>query len=148
MWINAYLQLSVILKIYLSLFVYYFITRLMGRYFILTLLFKTLRPQEQKCLGKVTHSLCYKKTQIHPNTSSTLNLIHLRRTIRRGLAIETRKSFKKIKILLNLSLFILSILFKHSKLGFYRQTIILIYLEKSKISRLYKMLSRLIGKVG
>lgn len=147
MWINTYLQLSVILKIYLSLFVYYFMTRLMGRYFILTSLSKTLRPQEQKCLGKVTHSLCYKKTQIHPSTSSTLNLIHLRRTIRRGLAIETRKSFKKIKIL-NLSLFILSILFKHSKLGFYRQTIILIYSEKSKTSRLYKMLSRLIGKVG
>lgn len=147
MWINTYLQLSVILKIYLSLFVYYFMTRLMGRYFILTSLSKTLRPQEQKCLGKVTHSLCYKKTQIHPSTSSTLNLIHLRRTIRRDLAIETRKSFKKIKIL-NLSLFILSILFKHSKLGFYRQTIILIYSEKSKTSRLYKMLSRLIGKVG
>ena len=136
MWINTYLQLSVILKIYLSLFVYYFMTRLMGRYFILTSLSKTLRPQEQKCLGKVTHSLCYKKTQIHPSTSSTLNLIHLRRTIRRDLAIETRKSFKKIKIL-NLSLFILSILFKHSKLGFYRQTIILIYSEKSKTSRLY-----------
>ena len=108
-------------------------TRLMGRYFILTSFSKTLRPQEQKCLGKVTHSLCYKKTQIHPNASSTLNLIHLRRTIRRGLAIETRKSFKNIKIFLNLSLFILSILFKHSKLGFYRQTIILIYSEKYTI---------------
>lgn len=138
MWIKAYLQTTACHSQEILVLVCYFITRLMGKSLILITLPKILRPQEQKCLGKVIQSLCYKMTQIHPNTSSTPNLIHLIRTIGRGLAVETRKYFKKIKILLTLSLFILNISFNNTinldSIG--RLFIILIYLEKSKTSSL------------